>query len=288
MLAAVTISRWARQCLANRRARRRRRAEAEAAAAAAVVRECVQAVVRAVENGTGYHGALDARGRPHGRGKLVDEDGGWYEGQWLHGERHGSGLRTWADGARYEGEWSHGAMRGTGSHISAGGRVRRHGVWSGEPAQLHGEGTMVVELQEEGEVLDYSGQFERGLRHGAGRETRGDDGASVYEGQWQRDLRHGVGTARTTYERYSGEWVAGVRCGTGEHEVIGGYRIEGVWADDDIEHGVVRGRYDGVYEGQLQGLKRHGQGTWRNKGGDVYSGAWKDDHWNGHGTLTTP
>ena len=126
------------------------------------------------------------------------------------------------------------------------------------------------------------------MRHGAGRETRGEDGASVYEGQWQRDLRHGVGTARTTYERYSGEWVAGVRCGTGEHEVIGGYRIEGVWADDDIEHGVVRGRYDGVYEGQLQGLKRHGQGTWRNKGGDVYSGAWKDDHWNGHGTLTTP
>ncbi len=84
-----------------------------------------------------------------------------HEGQWVHGERHGSGLRTWADGARYEGEWSHGAMRGTGSHISAGGRVRRHGVWSGEPAQLHGEGTMVVELQEEGEVLDYSGQFER-------------------------------------------------------------------------------------------------------------------------------
>ena len=150
MLAAVTISRWSRQCLANRRARRRRRAEAEAAAAAAVVRECVQAVVRAVENGTGYHGALDARGRPHGRGKLVDEDGGCYEGQWVHGERHGSGLRTWADGARYEGEWSHGAMRGTGSHISAGGRVRRHGVWSGEPALLHGEGTMVVELQEDG------------------------------------------------------------------------------------------------------------------------------------------
>ena len=46
-------------------------------------------------------------------------------------------------------------------------------------------------------MLDYSGQFERGLRHGAGRETRGEDGAAVYEGQWQRDLRHGVGTART-------------------------------------------------------------------------------------------
>jgi len=64
----------------------------------------------------------------------------------------------------------------------------------------------------------------------------------VYEGQWQRDLRHGVGTARTAYESYRGEWVAGVRCGAGEHEVVGGYRIEGVWADDDIEHGVVRGR----------------------------------------------
>jgi hypothetical protein len=43
-----------------------------------------------------------------------------------------------------------------------------------------------------------------------------------------------------------------------------------------------------MYEGQLQGLKRHGEGTWRNKGGEVFSGAWKDDHWNGHGTLSTP
>ena len=207
MMAAVTISRWVRQCLANRRARARRHAEAAVEAQASIVKQCVQAVVQAVENGTGYHGALDGRGRPHGRGKLVEEDGSWYDGQWVGGERHGSGRRTWADGARYEGEWSKGAMQGTGSHISAGGLVRRHGVWAGDPPELHGEGTMVVELQpaegapaaedDGAEVFDYSGQFERGLRHGAGRETRGEDGAAVYEGQWQRDLRHGVGTART-------------------------------------------------------------------------------------------
>ena len=233
MMAAATISAWARQCIANRRARVRRHAEEEAQEQAAIVQQCVQAVVLAVANGTGYSGALDGRGRPHGRGKLVEDDGSWYDGQWVGGERHGSGRRTWADGARYEGEWTKGAMQGTGSHISAGGLVRRHGVWAGDPPELHGEGTMVVELQpaegapaaedDGAEVFDYSGQFERGQRHGAGRETRGEDGAAVYEGQWQRDLRHGVGTARTTYESYSGEWVAGVRCGAGEHEVQGGY-----------------------------------------------------------------
>ena len=173
MMASVTISRWARQCLANRRARARRHTEVEAQAQAAIVQQCVEAVVQAVENGTGYHGALDERGRPHGRGKLVEEDGGWYDGQWVAGERHGSGRRTWADGDRYEGEWSKGAMQGTGSHISAGGLVRRHGVWAGDPPELQGEGTMMVELQpaegapaEDGDVFDYSGQFERGLRHG--------------------------------------------------------------------------------------------------------------------------
>ena len=233
MMAAATISAWARQCIANRRARVRRHAEEEAQEQAAIVQQCVQAVVLAVANGTGYSGALDGRGRPHGRGKLVEDDGSWYDGQWVGGERHGSGRRTWADGARYEGEWTKGAMQGTGSHISAGGLVRRHGVWAGDPPELHGEGTMVVELQpaegapaaedDGAEVFDYSGQFERGQRHGAGRETRGEDGAAVYEGQWQRDLRHGVGTVRTTYESYSGEWVAGVRCGAGEHEVQGGY-----------------------------------------------------------------
>ena len=35
----------------------------------------------------------------------------------------------------------------------------------------------------------------------------------------------------------------------------------------------VRGRYSGVYEGQLLGLKRHGEGTWRSRGGEVFSGA---------------
>ena len=57
-----------------------------------------------------------------------------------------------------------------------------------------------------------------------------------------------------------------------------------------MRHGVLRGSFakSGVYEGQLRGLRRHGQGTWRGCGGEVYTGAWEEDHWSGHGTLTTP
>ena len=185
-VAAVTILRWGRHCLARRRARE-----------ATIVQELCR--------WSGYHGELDERGRPHGKGKWVEDgSGGWYEGEWVGGVRHGSGRRMWADGAMYEGEWTDGAMQGTGSHVASNGLVRRHGAWAA--AAQHGEGTMVVESAQGGVECSYAGQFERGLRHGAGRETRGEGGEAeggegsegseeVYEGQWQHDLRHGVGTA---------------------------------------------------------------------------------------------
>jgi hypothetical protein len=42
----------------------------------------------------------------------------------------------------------------------------------------------------------------------------------------------------------------------------------------------------GVYEGEWQDNKRHGQGTCTSADGDEYKGEWRDDNWHGQGTYT--
>jgi hypothetical protein len=40
----------------------------------------------------------------NGRGRLIMEDGSWYEGEWLNNKVHGHGMLTY-EGGSYEGEW---------------------------------------------------------------------------------------------------------------------------------------------------------------------------------------
>lgn len=43
-----------------------------------------------------------------------------------------------------------------------------------------------------------------------------------------------------------------------------------------------------VYEGDIEGGKRHGQGIWVKTDGTKYAGQWKNDKPNGQGTITWP
>ena len=295
-LAVVTVGRWARACLARRRARQWRHAEMRAQANAAAR---VQQQYRAARGVSlpGYSGETDEAGRPHGSGRMVEHDGGWYEGEWVGGVRHGEGRRLQADGSMYEGQWQDDEPHGAGSHVDGESGIRRHGEW--QRGRLHGEGALVVPVSAGkpgvraasgggggGRVAyDYSGQFEAGLRHGLGSERRDGD---TYEGQWQEDMRHGLGTATADGTTYRGEWRAGVRHGQGEHTSGGGHRLEGVWESDDLPHGTMRGKWNGVYVGQLRGLRRHGTGRWEGPQGRVYEGEWREDQWWGKGSYTTP
>ncbi len=43
-----------------------------------------------------------------------------------------------------------------------------------------------------------------------------------------------------------------------------------------------------IYEGDIEGGKRHGQGTWVKTDGTKYAGEWKNDKPDGQGTITWP
>lgn len=73
------------------------------------------------QDAKGYWGSTDEKGHPHGCGKRVFDDGGVYEGEWVHGKEHGQGIYLWTWGDRYEGGWVDGAMEGLCVHTYADG-----------------------------------------------------------------------------------------------------------------------------------------------------------------------
>ena len=58
---------------------------------------------------------------PHGRGRVIFEDGRKYEGDFVNGKMHGKGIFTWADGDRYEGGFVDGYITGKGKRTYADG-----------------------------------------------------------------------------------------------------------------------------------------------------------------------
>jgi hypothetical protein len=110
----------------------------------------------------------------------------------------------------------------------------------------------------------YEGQFENGLRSGAGKfETFNQN--SWYNGTWKEDAKHGSGYERfEDGSRYEGDFVNDQKTGKGKF----------VWADGSS--------YTGDFlDGQLTG---HGDYRW--KDGRMYLGEWKDGKMNGRGKFT--
>ncbi|CCW65132.1 unnamed protein product [Phytomonas sp. EM1] len=103
-----------------------------------------------------YHGEVDSRRRPHGRGVSYEANGSIYNGEWHHGERRGTGVLQNLDGRIYSGEFRNGNMNGKGKLIE-GGNV-------------------------------YYGEFVASLKHGKGVEF---SGLYAMEGQWVRGLSSG-------------------------------------------------------------------------------------------------
>ncbi|CCW70134.1 unnamed protein product [Phytomonas sp. Hart1] len=103
-----------------------------------------------------YHGEVDSRRRPHGRGVKYSTNGSIYNGEWHHGEQRGTGVLQDLNGRIYSGEFCNGHMNGQGKLIE-GGNV-------------------------------YYGEFVDSLKHGKGIEFFG---LYAMEGQWVRGLSNG-------------------------------------------------------------------------------------------------
>ena len=120
----------------------------------------------------------------------------------------------------------------------------------------------------------FVGRIEHGnLRKGKGvfthlhKDGENKGKVSVYEGEFENGLFQGTGISRDASGCvYEGDFLRGAAHGKGKcHWAEQGWLYEGDWAND----------------------KRHGQGTCRQmeEGGEVYSGSWKSDAWDGKGHL---
>lgn len=121
---------------------------------------------------------------PHGKGKLVYEDGRTHFGDWQHGRWHGWGQTHFPNGDSYEGFYRYDQRHGQGKYKFGDGRI-------------------------------YDGEFKEDRRHGRGHFTWPDE--AVYVGDFQDGQRHGYGVYTFSHGgRYEGEWVKGRFEGYGE------------------------------------------------------------------------
>jgi hypothetical protein len=69
------------------------------------------------------------------------------------------------------------------------------------------------------------------MRQGIGA-SRSRATGTRYDGEWMADLYHGFGTLRGPDGIYTGQFVAGQRCGAGVQRAASGEVLHGCWAAD--------------------------------------------------------
>lgn len=118
----------------------------------------------------------------------------------------------------------------------------------------------------------YKGDWECGLRSGKGRMEYGD--GCTYDGQWKDDLRHGQGVFVSPAEgTYEGQWLAGRKDGKGKMTFV---YVRQSTRSPPFTHSLARSLDRSLtvraYETQ-------------HRNGDSYDGNWKQNAFNGTGTL---
>ncbi|XP_046280719.1 MORN repeat-containing protein 1 isoform X1 [Marmota monax] len=147
-----------------------------------------------------------------------------YEGEWKEGKIHGHGKLLFNDGSYYEGEFADGEITGLGC---------RYWAWSGNTYSGH---FILGEPQGHG-VMKYKtgGHYEGELSHGlrAGRGFLVDGEGQEYEGSFHDNRRHGRGQMLfKNGDKYDGDWVQDRRQGHGVLHCADGSTYEGQWHSD--------------------------------------------------------
>jgi prepilin-type processing-associated H-X9-DG protein len=208
------------------------------------------------------------RGKAHGaRGVFTFESGDRYEGSFRQGLMHGRGRYDWhASGAWYEGGWADDAMEGHGELHTAAGDVY---VGRFEAGAMHGRGAFVWGAS----GANYTGAFAAGLQHGVGTLAHAD--GSWYEGEFREGQQHG-----------RGKWQSG--SGGGASATAAGDIEAGRALLQGAEGGGGGGGGVHKYDGEWQGGKKHGRGTYTFADGHVLDGHFAADMLHGHGVKLGP
>lgn len=201
--------------------------------------------------------------------RVVYESGDIYEGDFAQGYRHGTGTYFFREppGSRYEGEFRKDEFSGKGVYHYE--QDVYNGLWL--HSAKHGEGNYV----DKKDNSTYQGQWSEGYKHGLGKS---DDKDGLFSGEFLAGLRHGTGTMlyRDAGD-YAGKWQAGARHGHGTMRYKDGSHYSGGWVDN-ASHGtgVLLSHGVGTYTGEFVGGKRDGEGEIVYDAGDVrsFSGTW--------------
>lgn len=184
-------------------------------------------------------------GKPVGKGRLISQNGDYYEGTVEGSLASGKGISE-NSLVRYEGEFQNNIPHGEGVETSLDCKSKFVGVFQkgnkkygklvwGEDKQYTYEGSFANNLFQGSGVLrsqggTYTGSFFGGSKHGRGRYEWYD--GRVYEGEYQNDMKHGYGELYNSdgSPSYKGYWRNDYPNGTGT-TFSGGVQTRGEWVD---------------------------------------------------------
>lgn len=171
-----------------------------------------------------YEGG-DIKGKRHGVGVMLSDDGVMFRGEFVKGKQSGQGDRFDGSGTRSIGNMHNLKMSGRGSTRYADGK-RYDGSFDND--KRSGKGLLV---QPDG--YRYEGDWDEGKITGMGK-MQHTDGA-VYEGEVVSGMREGMGEIHTKDgERYVGQWKGGFRQGQGEQTWSNGDKYKGSWKNNKL------------------------------------------------------
>merc|ERR1719480_731802 len=184
--------------------------------------------------GVGRYEGEWRKGRRHGRGVYLRENGERYGGQYRNGSRHGWGVYTWPSGRTVECEWKTDNATGLGRVVFPDGRTYHGEIFDGKP-----NNTGVLKFPEGGGL--YLGQWLDGAWHGNGSLDYLD--GKKYEGEWKNGAKEGVGVFTfggsgvgvTKFHGYVGQWQWDKKIGLGSlWNPQNATRSEGLWRDNEL------------------------------------------------------
>ena len=233
-----------------------------------------------------------------GYGKMIDENGGYYIGEWKDGLRNGKGilfyntkiLMHFFNFIKYEGpgeienqiydyyigEWKDNMRHGKGILQYKNGR-KYQGGWVNDKVSGYGKTNY-----ENGDY--YAGEWKDGFRHGKGEYTY--ENGEYYKGEFWNGLRRkGLYYYKNGNTKYDGEFIKDKFDGRGKYFYEDGEYYDGEWKVG-LKHGkgIIYYKNGNIkYDGGFVKNKFEGKGKYYYVDGEYYDGEWKAGWRHGKG-----
>ena len=236
-------------------------------------------------DGNTYEGDW-VNGIMHGKGEYRWRDGATYIGSFEENEMTGQGRLVWPDGSVYEGHFVRGVRHGEGTMKLTSLPSFYQGGWCNGKRQ--GKGILYYDGEEKQSY--YDGEWQSGKRHGSG--TLCYASGNTYVGEWQNDTKSGRGKMswKSLNEVYEGNWADDKPWGSGEHVWLG-ERAEFAVTERQMCNRYTGEFVNGLrcgqgtfffsngsrYIGQFKNNQKHGQGVYSFPDGRVYEGPFVED-----------